>query len=41
MIAVIFESEPLIGKQQAYLHAADVLRAQLDQADGFISIERF
>jgi heme-degrading monooxygenase HmoA len=41
MIAVIFEAEPHAGQQQAYLDAAAVLRPQLDQAPGFISIERF
>ena len=41
MIAVIFESQPLPGKQEAYLNAAGALRAQLEQTDGFIAIERF
>jgi heme-degrading monooxygenase HmoA len=41
MIAVIFESEPRAGQQQAYLDAASSLRPQLNQMPGFISIERF
>jgi len=41
MIAVIFEVIPDEGQTQAYLdHAAD-LRPLLEQADGFISVERF
>jgi len=41
MIAVIFEAEPLPGRQQAYLDAAAELRPLLARVDGFISIERF
>lgn len=41
MIAVIFEALPHPGQKQAYLDAASVLRPQLEQLDGFISIERF
>lgn len=41
MIAVLFEAEPHAEQQQAYLDAAAVLRPQLDQMPGFISIERF
>lgn len=41
MIAVIFEVEPHADQQQAYLDAAAVLRPQLEQVPGFISIERF
>ena len=41
MIAVIFEVEPAGGRRQGYLDAAAALRPMLDQADGFISIERF
>ena len=41
MIAVIFEAEPHVDQQQAYLDAAAELRPQLDQMPGFISIERF
>ena len=40
-MVVIFESEPLPGKRQAYLDAGAALHAQLGNADGFISIERF
>ena len=41
MIAVIFEAEPRANQQQAYLDAAAIMRPQLDQVPGFISIERF
>lgn len=41
MIAVIFESQPHPGRQQAYLDAAALLRPLLASIDGFISIERF
>jgi heme-degrading monooxygenase HmoA len=41
MIAVIFESEPLPGKRDAYLNAAAALRPQLEQLDGFVGIERY
>jgi len=41
MIAVIFESQPLPGRQQDYLNAGEALRAELERADGFVSIERF
>jgi heme-degrading monooxygenase HmoA len=41
MIAVIFEAEPHAYQQQQYLDAAAVLRPQLEQVPGFISIERF
>ncbi len=41
MIAVIFEVVPGDGNTQAYLDAAAALRPELDQIDGFISIERF
>jgi heme-degrading monooxygenase HmoA len=41
MIVVIFEATPsALGKQQ-YLDAAAALRPQLDEVDGFLSIERF
>lgn len=41
MIAVIFEVnvDPVQGER--YFELAQVLREKLDQADGFISIERF
>jgi heme-degrading monooxygenase HmoA len=41
MIAVIFEVWPQQGRQQEYLDIAAALRPQLEQIDGFISIERF
>ena len=41
MIVVIFESEPLPGRTQAYLDAAARLRPLLAEVDGFISIERY
>ncbi|HSI02729.1 MAG TPA: antibiotic biosynthesis monooxygenase [Reyranella sp.] len=41
MIAVIFEVWPADGRKQAYLDIAASLRPELEQIDGFISIERF
>ena len=41
MIAVIFEVIPAPGRKQEYLDLAAALRPQLEQQDGFISIERF
>ncbi len=41
MIAVIFEVEPHAKHKQQYLDIAASLRPQLEQIDGFISIERF
>lgn len=41
MIAIIFEFTPAEGRKQEYLDLAAALRAELDRADGFISIERF
>lgn len=41
MIAVIFEVVPAEGQRDAYLGLAATLRADLEQADGFISVERF
>jgi heme-degrading monooxygenase HmoA len=41
MIAVIFEVWPKPGQRQTYLDIAAALRPQLQQIDGFISIERF
>ena len=41
MIAIIFEVIPHPDKKQAYLNIAAALRPQLEQIDGFISIERF
>jgi heme-degrading monooxygenase HmoA len=41
MIAVIFEAQPHADRKGAYLDAAERLRPQLAQLDGFDSIERF
>ncbi len=41
MIAVIFEFTPAPGRKQEYLDLAAGLKPELDQADGFVSIERF
>lgn len=41
MIAVIFEVWPAPEAKQTYLDLAAALRPQLEQIDGFISIERF
>jgi heme-degrading monooxygenase HmoA len=41
MIAVIFEVEPTARGAPVYLDLATMLRGELDDIDGFISIERF
>ncbi|MGO8921066.1 MAG: antibiotic biosynthesis monooxygenase family protein [Stellaceae bacterium] len=41
MYAVIFEVQPKPGRQQEYLDIAAALRPELEQIDGFLSIERF
>ena len=41
MIAVIFEVWPASGRKEDYLSIAATLRAELEQIDGFISVERF
>jgi heme-degrading monooxygenase HmoA len=41
MYAVIFEVEPAPGRRQDYLDIAAQLRPDLEQIDGFISVERF
>ena len=41
MIAVIFEVQPAEGRRQDYLDLATALKPELEQADGFLSIERF
>src|ERR1700747_3431619 len=41
MIAIIFEAEPAPGQKDRYLDAAARLKPLLEQADGFISVERF
>lgn len=41
MIAVIFEVTPKEGKLDPYLDMATGLKPELEQIDGFISVERF
>jgi heme-degrading monooxygenase HmoA len=41
MIAVIFEVWPKDGHKDAYLDIAATLRPELENIDGFVSIERF
>jgi heme-degrading monooxygenase HmoA len=41
MIVVIFEVWPGDGRQGEYMDHAGQLRAELQQVDGFISVERF
>jgi heme-degrading monooxygenase HmoA len=41
MIAVIFEVQPQAGRESEYLDRAAAIREQLEQVDGFISVERF
>ena len=41
MYAVIFEVEPEETRRQDYLDLAARLRPELEQIDGFISVERF
>jgi heme-degrading monooxygenase HmoA len=41
MIAVIFEVWPAEGQMGGYLELAAALRTDLEQVDGFISVERF
>lgn len=41
MIAVIFEVTPHEGKLDPYLDIAAGLKPELEQIDGFISVERF
>lgn len=41
MFVVIFEVEPKPGRTQDYLDMAAALKSDLEQIDGFISIERF
>ena len=41
MIAVIFEVWPADDRKQTYLDIAAKLKPELEQIDGFISIERF
>jgi heme-degrading monooxygenase HmoA len=41
MIAVIFEFTPAEGRFPDYMRLVDSLRADLEKAEGFISLERF
>ena len=41
MIAVIFEVWPADGRKQTYLDIAASLKPELEQINGFLSIERF
>ena len=41
MMAVIFEVWPASGRKDDYLKLAAALRAEVEQIDGFISVERF
>lgn len=41
MHVVIFEVQPRPGREKDYLAVAQQLRAELEQIDGFISVERF
>ncbi len=41
MIAVIFEVWPKSGQADTYFEMAASLKADLEQVDGFISVERF
>jgi heme-degrading monooxygenase HmoA len=41
MIAVLFEGWPVADRRARYLDLAAALRPELDQIDGFLSIERF
>ncbi len=41
MYAIIFEVQPKPGHAQDYLDIAAALRPELEQIDGFISVERF
>ena len=41
MIVVVFEVTPKEGKAQDYFDIAAELRLELEQVDGFLSVERF
>lgn len=41
MIAVIFEVWPASGGEHEYLKLAAELKRELEQSDGFVSVERF
>ena len=41
MMAVIFEVWPAAGRKDEYLQLAEALRTEVEQVDGFVSVERF
>lgn len=41
MIAVIFEFTPAEGRFSEYMDLVGTLKAELDKAEGFVSLERF
>jgi len=41
MMAVIFEVWPASGRKDDYLRMAAALKTEVEQIDGFISVERF
>lgn len=41
MIVVIFEVWPAAGREGRYLELAGELRSELEQIEGFVSVERF
>jgi len=41
MMAVIFEVWPANGRKDDYLKLAATLKSEVEQIDGFISVERF
>ena len=41
MFVVVFEIEPKPGREQDYLDLAAQLKPEVEQIDGFISVERF
>lgn len=41
MFVVVFEVQPKEGREQEYLDLAAQLRPEVEQIDGFISVERF
>lgn len=41
MMAVIFEVWPVKGRKDDYLNLAAALKSEVEQIDGFISVERF
>jgi len=41
MFVVIFEIQPKPGREQEYLELAASLRPEVEQMEGFVSVERF